>query len=268
MGKRIVLGVVALAVFGLFLVAMGRLMPVAHVAEKVLPAPAAAPARLKSPNPTRSQAPAASSNTSGQALSVSAGALLPSALGSDGKIDAGAVLTVLNEIPTASGSAQGYQRTAFGPAWGDVNHNGCDTRDDILTRDLTNVTYLPDTHDCVVVSGTLVSPYTAATISFAKAKATDVQIDHLVPLGWAWQYGAGTWTPAQREQFANDPLNLTAVDGPSNEQKSDSGPAGWMPPSQAYSCTYVARFTFVVHQYALAIDYADRETIRRTLAGC
>ena len=49
----------------------------------------------------------------------------------------------------------GYKRTQFGKAWADVDHNGCDTRNDILSRDLSGVKHRFGTHSCVVKSGTL-----------------------------------------------------------------------------------------------------------------
>ena len=115
----------------------------------------------------------------------------------------------------------GYSRDQFGPAWSDVDHNGCDTRNDMLRRDLTAVALRPGTRDCVVLSGVLADPYTATAIDFRRGNATStaVQIDHVVALSDAWQKGAQQLSPAQRLAFANDPLNLLAVDGPANQQQ-------------------------------------------------
>ena len=90
----------------------------------------------------------------------------------------------------------------------------------------------------------------------------------MVPLSWAYQHGASTWTEQRREQLATDLNNLTAVDGPSNESKSDQGPATWLPPAASYACTYVTRFAYVVHRYDLTLDSADRAAIDRTLNTC
>jgi hypothetical protein len=162
----------------------------------------------------------------------------------------------------------GYSRAQFGPAWADVDHNGCDTRNDILNRDLTGVTWRAGTHDCVVIAGTLDDPYTASSISFEKANATAVQIDHVVALGDAWQTGAQGWTASTREQFANDPLNLLAVDGPANEQKSDSDAASWLPANAAFRCTYVARQITVKATYALWLTGAEHDAMASVLAAC
>jgi hypothetical protein len=184
-------------------------------------------------------------------------------------IDAAAVRATLATIPTGGGAVPGYRRDAFGPAWADVDHNGCDTRNDILRRDLVDTAFKPGTHDCVVLSGTLHDPYTGTTVAFTRGAGTSeaVQIDHMVPLALAWQHGASGWTAAQREAFANDPAELLAVDGPANTAKSDSGPSGWLPVASD-RCAYVAQFVAVEHAYALTIAAADRTAILTVLAGC
>jgi hypothetical protein len=181
----------------------------------------------------------------------------------------GTAADLLGTIPVMGRAPKtGYSRAQFGPAWADVDHNGCDTRNDILNRDLVGVTWRAGTHDCVVIAGTLDDPYTATMISFAKANATAVQIDHVVALGDAWQTGAQGWTAATREQFANDPLNLLAVDGPTNEQKSDSDAASWLPPNAAFRCTYVARQITVKATYQLWVTGAEHDAMASVLSGC
>ena len=182
---------------------------------------------------------------------------------------AAAALAALDAIPVASGRAPGYERDAFGSAWLDTDHNGCDTRNDILARDLREET-LKAGSACVVASGVLDDPYTATVIRFVRGVGTsdEVQIDHLVPLSWAWGYGAGGWTDDRREAFANDPLNLRAVEGSANMSKGDSGPGEWMPANAAFRCDYVESFVAVVAGYRLMIPNADRVAIREVLASC
>lgn len=164
------------------------------------------------------------------------------------------------------GPHTGYLRTkVFGSAWADVDGNGCNTRDDVLARDLTAVA---KRNRCVVVAGQLREPYTGAQVTFRKADAIAVQIDHVVPLSLAWQLGAAQWPQGERVAFANDPANLLAVDGPANEQKSDSGPDAWLPPNKAYRCTYVIRFTRVATLYALRITGSMRAAISAQLDQC
>jgi hypothetical protein len=162
----------------------------------------------------------------------------------------------------------GYSRDQFGPAWADVDHNGCDTRNDILRRDLTAISWRAGTHDCVVILGVLADPYTAATIAFEKARASKVQIDHVVALGDAWQTGAQGLSATEREHLANDPLNLLAVDGSSNASKSDSDAASWLPPNKPFRCSYVARQVTVKAAYGLWVTPAERDAIAAVLATC
>ncbi|MFF2050743.1 HNH endonuclease family protein [Leifsonia sp. NPDC058194] len=162
----------------------------------------------------------------------------------------------------------GYDRVArFGEAWRDVDGNGCGTRDDILARDLVDVVR---SGDCTVVSGTLDDPYTGTRIAFTRGPETSarVQIDHVVPLLDAWRTGARALTQEQRVRLANDPLNLVAVDGPTNQRKGAGDAATWLPPAKAYRCTYAARQVAVKAAYALWVVPAERAALDRILAAC
>ena len=164
----------------------------------------------------------------------------------------------------------GYSRDQFGVAWADVDHNGCDTRDDVLKRDMTKETFKPGTHDCVVLTGALADPYTAKTIAFTRGNGTSeaVQIDHMVALSDAWQKGAQQLDAATRQNLANDPLNLMAVDGPTNQAKGDSDAATWLPPNKAFRCRYVARQVAVKSKYHLYVTKAEHDAITGVLGGC
>jgi len=169
-----------------------------------------------------------------------------------------------------------YLRAAFGDAWTDDNdapggHNGCDTRDDILNRDLVEIIHVytkrcPD----AVATGILHDPYTNAVITFQRgAKVGEaVQIDHLVPLAYAWDMGANVWPVAERVRFANDPANLLAVQGQANQDKGDSPPALWMPPNAAFACQYAVQFIAVLRGYALPVDQASGDVLRSAAATC
>lgn len=167
-------------------------------------------------------------------------------------------------------SKNGYSREQFGPAWDDVDGNKCNTRDDILRRDLTNVRFKAKTHACTVISGTLDDPYTGKTIEFKRGKKTSsaVQIDHVVALSNAWQTGAQGLTAEQRRQLANDPENLLAADGPANQQKSDADAADWLPSNTAYRCTYVARQVHVKAKYKLWVTPDEKKVMERVLNSC
>ncbi|MEV8214649.1 HNH endonuclease family protein [Leifsonia sp. NPDC077715] len=182
---------------------------------------------------------------------------------------ANSALDLLSTLPVkGKAPATGYQRTEdFGTAWLDVDHNGCDTRNDILSRDLSDVARAGT---CKVLSGTLADPYTGATIHFVRGEKTSplVQIDHVVALKNAWITGAQQLTEEQRIHLANDPLNLLAVDGPANQQKSDGDAATWLPANKAFRCDYVARQVSVKAVYGLWVTPAEHDAIIRVLAGC
>ena len=187
-----------------------------------------------------------------------------------------AALTELAALPVKGRAPKtGYTREQFGPAWTDDvtvadGHNGCDTRNDILRRDLTGITFKPGTGDCAVLIGTLHDPYTGHIIDFRRGVGSSnaVQIDHVVALSDAWQTGAQQLSADQRQNFANDPLNLQAVDGPTNESKGDGDAATWLPPNKAYRCTYVGRQVAVKSKYHLWVTPAEHDAIARILDGC
>jgi hypothetical protein len=174
-------------------------------------------------------------------------------------------------VPVQSRYPLRYTRASFGPAWTDDNnslygHNSCSTRDDILRRDLSRETFRPR-FPCVVVSGTLHDPYTGKTILFTKANASAVQIDHIVSLAYAHSEGAWAWTYQRRIDFANDPLNLLAVDGPTNQAKGDSGPAVWQPRFAA-RCLVAVRTVQVVVRYRLPVARSDKAALDDMLRTC
>ncbi|NCA07514.1 MAG: HNH endonuclease [Micrococcales bacterium] len=161
----------------------------------------------------------------------------------------------------------GYDRALFSDGWGDIGE--CDTRNFILQRDLVSITWR-ESPRCTVATGILSDPYTAKTIYFVRGVGTSnaVQIDHVVPVSDAWQKGAQKLSSAQRYSFYNDPLNLLAVDGISNMQKSDSDAASWLPPNRKFWCSYVARQIAVKFKYHLWVTRAEHDSMARVLASC
>ena len=185
---------------------------------------------------------------------------------------------VLSGVKTVAERVRGgdYRRGAFGDAWDDENtapggYNGCDTRDDILERDLDDKTHVA-TKRCpqAVATGTLRDPYTNATIAFTRGNqiGAAVQIDHLVPLAYAWDMGARDWSDALRKRFANDPANLLAVAGQANQDKGDLPPGQWMPPNTAFHCQYAVAFIAVIRGYDLAVEQNSADRLRAAAAGC
>ena len=163
-----------------------------------------------------------------------------------------------------------YDRQAFGQRWADTDHNGCDTRNDILARDLARPTFKPGTRDCVVLTGTLADPYTGTTIQFQRGDKSSalVQIDHVVALADAWRSGAWQWDAQRRQEFANDPENLLAVDGAANEDKSASSADQWLPPNAAFRCDYVKRQIAVKYAYGLSVTQAEQDAMATQLTTC
>ena len=225
---------------------------------EVAPAPSAAPTVLQTGVPLD---PGTSSSVA-QGTSVSPPNGQPTY--ATRAIDLLATLPVKGRAPKT-----GYDRALFGQAWLDVDRNGCDTRNDILKRDLASVTYT-NSVPCKVQTGTLADPYTGTSISFLRGNGTStaVQIDHVVALNDAWQKGAQQLTTEQRTAFANDPLNLQATDGPTHQKKSDGDAATWLPPNKGFRCEYVARQISVKAAYSLWVTQAEHDAMADILAGC
>lgn len=163
----------------------------------------------------------------------------------------------------------GYDRDLFGRSWIDVDRNGCDTRNDILARDLADVTFRSGTNNCVVESGTVIDPYTGTEFAFVKSSSGGgMDIDHIVSLSDAWQKGAQQWTADTRKQFANDPLNLVATDAGVNRSKSDSDAASWLPPNKQIRCSFIARQVAVKSAYQLWVTQAEYDAMSRVLTNC
>jgi Protein of unknown function (DUF1524) len=182
---------------------------------------------------------------------------------------------VLQSLPVKGRAARtGYARGQFGSAWNDDTavpggHNGCDTRNDILRRDLRKVVIRSGSSGCVVASGELLDPYTGHLVAFLRGtESSAVQIDHVVALSDAWQTGGQRLSAAQRQQLANDPLELLAVDGASNQQKGDGDAASWLPSNKRYRCAYVARQLAVKRTYHLWVTAAEHEGMERILRTC
>jgi hypothetical protein len=170
------------------------------------------------------------------------------------------------------GPRTGYDRDEFGYAWMDsadgvpLARNGCDTRNDLLKRDGQGLRFRSGS-DCVVIAMTLDDPYTGTTIEWRKQDASEVQIDHVLPLSYSWQMGSSRWPESKREQLANDPLNLLPVQGRANSAKRDSGPASWLPPQKSVRCAYAVRFAQVAAKYDLAVTAPDRQAMLRQCGG-
>ncbi|MGA5216138.1 HNH endonuclease family protein [Streptomyces cinereoruber] len=161
----------------------------------------------------------------------------------------------------AEGSTSGYSRDLF-PHW--ITQSGaCNTRETVLKRDGKNVV---TNSSCAATSGSWYSEYDGATWT----AASDVDIDHMIPLAEAWRSGANSWTTAQRQSFANDLTRpqLIAVTDNVNQAKGDLDPAKWMPSRTAYRCTYVRAWVHVKYHWKLSVDSAEKSALQSVLNGC
>ena len=176
-------------------------------------------------------------------------------------------LTALNKLEVKGRAAKtGYTRSQF-PHWSDPDRNGCDARNDILKRDLTDITYKEGTRDCKVIAGQLLDPFSGKVIIFSPTKVV-IDIDHVVALSNAWQTGAAYFDKSVRMQIANDPLNLLAVDSKLNRQKGDGDAATWLPPNKSFRCEYVARQVAVKAKYKLWVTEPEKVAITKILSNC
>ncbi|WP_406727730.1 HNH endonuclease family protein [Streptomyces sp. GD-15H] len=176
-------------------------------------------------------------------------------------VSASTARSYLSSLTVSTENRTGYNRDLF-PYWITVSGT-CNTRETILKRDGTNVV---TNSSCAATSGSWYSPYDGATWS----AASDVDIDHLVPLAEAWDSGAGSWTTARRQAFANDLTRpqLLAVTDNVNQSKGDQDPATWMPSRTAYRCTYVRAWVQVKYYYGLSVDSAEKSALQGYLANC
>ena len=187
--------------------------------------------------------------------------------GQAGASNPGTASAMLDEL-TVKGRAPktGYDGDLF--KWrSDTDHNGCDTRNDVLRRDLTNITLKAGTRGCIVLDGTLADPYAGETYDFDRS-ANAVDIDHVVARSNAWQTGAFKFDEETLKEFGNDPLNLLAVSSSLNRQKGDGDAATWLPPNKSYRCEYVARQIAVKHKYDLWVVPPEKVAMERVLDKC
>ena len=198
----------------------------------------------------------------------------PPAVRSPGNPAFDAARATLDRLPVKGWDrVSDFSRWRFGEAWSDdveveFGHNGCNTRDDILRRDLADLVVRPGT--CYAQSGVLHDPYTGQTIAFTRGPATSeaVQIDHLVSLSDAWYKGAREWDDQRRRDFANDPRNLLAVGGQANFDKAFRDATGWLPSNEAFRCEFVARQIDVKAAYGLWVSAKEQRAMRGVLAHC
>ncbi|MFC9996842.1 HNH endonuclease family protein [Nocardia sp. NPDC127526] len=166
---------------------------------------------------------------------------------------------------------ESYERNAFGPGWSGHGGepeltDGCTARQDVMKRDLTDVR-LADSNSCMVLSGTLIDPYTGEHLPYDRFKASGIEIDHVVALGDAWRSGASEWNPERRERFANDIGNLLAVQKQANQDKGSKTPDQWRPRAE-YWCDYARRWVGVKQRWGLSVQPTEKSALADMLDSC
>ncbi|WP_436278583.1 HNH endonuclease family protein [Micromonospora marina] len=168
----------------------------------------------------------------------------------------------LNALTVAAqGSTAGYSRDLF-PHWITIT-GACNTREQVLKRDGTSVVV---NSSCAATSGRWYSPYDGATWY----AASDVDIDHVVPLAEAWRSGANSWTTSRRQSFANDLTRpqLIAVTDNVNQSKGDQDPSTWQPPLTSYRCTYSKMWITVKYNWGLTLQSSEKSALQGMLNTC
>jgi len=184
-------------------------------------------------------------------------------LAAGGRLPKGVVRLSVNHRRTIdSGDSGSYSRAAFGHGWDDSDGDCQDSRAEALIQMSSTPVRFATDRRCRVVTGRWISPFSGKVI----LNASEADIDHVVPLKWAWDRGANHWSDATRERFANDPLNLLPVEASLNRSKGARGPDEWLPP--AGQCGYVARFFRVTKQYQLEPRPSETAWIRNFIQRC
>lgn len=166
----------------------------------------------------------------------------------------------LPEIRTTrqSSSNDAYHRDAFG-RWQDRDQDCLNTRQEILKQLSTATVAFTAPNSCTITHGRWFDPYTNRTFY----QAHQLDIDHIVPLKWAWDHGADHWPRHKRLLFANDPVNLIAVEAGANRSKGDQSPLTWLPPNRVYRCQYVVRFLRISKNYQLQLSHKQSRQLKR-----
>lgn len=188
----------------------------------------------------------------------------------------GQAAAALEQLPIKGRAPKtGYDRARFGAEWTDDvtvqgGHNSCDTRSDVLRRDLSDLVVKEGTQGCLPLSGTLLDPYTGQQMLFRRGEdsASLIHGEHLVALSNSWQTGAQQLDADQRQNLANDPLNIWAVSGAENTAKGDGDAATWLPPNAAVRCDLIAAQIAVKTKYHLWVTPPEAEAMRRVLSAC
>jgi hypothetical protein len=155
-----------------------------------------------------------------------------------------------------------YKREYFGHGWADFDKDCQNARMEALIAQSTTAVKFKTDKQCKVKHGRWISPFTGNVIT----NASLIDIDHVVPLKWAWERGANQWSKKQRIRFANDPINLWSVERELNRSKGAKGINQWLPPKN--QCQYIVRFERIRKSYQLEIKPNEKRAYQKKLTSC
>jgi hypothetical protein len=166
------------------------------------------------------------------------------------------------QLTIAEDKTTGYNRSSF-KHWIDADKNGCNTRAEVLIEEAVVKPKIGP--KCKLTGGKWISAFDGKTIT----KASQLDVDHMVPLAEAWRSGAWKWTSAQRQAFANDLENseaLIAVTASTNRSKGDKDPSLWMPAED--QCVYTQNWISIKIKYSLTADSQEAEKLNSLVSTC
>jgi hypothetical protein len=186
------------------------------------------------------------------------------------KVTPGSVMALALDLPVGEPDPSGYDRDEFGQKWADVDGNGCDQRNDVLRRDTKKRHTKPGTDGCVLQSGVIKNDrysYASRQVRYERG-SSKVEIDHVVSLADAWRMGAYDWSANEREKFANDFMNLEAIDAATDRAKDDKSAAEWLPEAEPTDiCWFVFRQVTIKTRYHLAVTQDEKTEMLHGLSS-
>jgi hypothetical protein len=165
-------------------------------------------------------------------------------------------------LETSSDRTTGYSRASF-KHWIDSDKDGCNTRAEVLIEEAVVKPKVGS--KCKLTGGEWISAYDGKRVS----NASQLDVDHLVPLAEAWRSGAWKWSSAKRQAYANDlddARALIAVTLSSNRSKGDKDPALWMPVKE--QCAYAENWIAIKIKYSLTVDINEAMKLNSLIDSC
>lgn len=145
--------------------------------------------------------------------------------------------------------------------WKHWTGSPCNTRQEVLLAQGDNV---EKGDRCKILSGTWIDPFSNQIFE----DSSKLDIDHVIPLGYAAKMGGNNWEKAVKEEFANDKIHLLAVSASENRSKGDKGPGAYMPPNKEFHCAYSKIWISTTDKYGISITSKDKAALQKALKSC